>query len=92
MGKKKATRRRGRRKIGLGEVAVLAAAIAHVSGGRFLKNAVTDGIRNGTFWPVTRMTGDPITGAAITVVGYSLARIEANKMGVNPQFGPFRAF
>ncbi len=91
MGKKKAVKRRGRRKIGLGEVAIIAAAIAHVSGGDHLKTVMTDRIRTALFNPMQGMTGDPITAAALTVIGYSLVRIEANKMGMNPAFGPFRA-
>jgi len=80
---------RRRQKVGIGRLAVAAAAIAEVTAGAYLKNAATDRIR--TALPTASAFPGGAIGKAVTMVAVSqLAAIEMNKLGVNPAFGPVR--
>lgn len=91
MAKKKETYRRRKRKVGLGEIAVAAAAIAHFTRGKVLKNSVTDAVRVGLFNPLQSTTGQSHEATAIIgLLGYQMARREINKAQLNPMVGPVR--
>jgi hypothetical protein len=90
MGKKKTTSRRRRSaKIGLLTVGTAFAA-ASVLGLQATKNPATERIRTAASQLTGISTQDPIL-ALLLVFGTAVLRKEANKAGLNPGMGPFKA-
>jgi len=89
MAKRKRKGGRRRPKPGIGQIAVGAATIADISGGRFLKNALTDAVRTSYTNQVQKSIPGP-AGAVAAAIIFEYVRHEANKMHVNPSYGPVR--